>query len=446
MVLVSYSGREINAKIVYYGPGLSGKTTNLEAIFASIPETHKGRMVSVKTRTERTLFFDFLPVNLGELAGFKTRFLLYTVPGQVYYNATRKMVLKGVDAVVFVADSQPDKMEENKESLENLRENLREQGLSLEDIPWVIQYNKRDLPGAVPIEQMEAELNPQRVPSFPAVATRGEGVLETFRAISRLLLKHLAKEIGVQVVTPPKGAEGPLAPAAEEPAAAASPEGAEAAREAPSSQAPETPSPGAATAPAESRPEAEREAGGSAAPQELPEAKSPAPSGGLAARLRRWFRRGEPEEAPAAPQPAPEIPAAEPADRRPEGAPESPSEAEETPVRPRVASLRVEASERRAGEAPEETVDSSESAAEELATAAQRAPVPETSSSSREAPGEIPEAAAAEPMELVVPVLVPRMDPQRPLVLKLLLRFTEERASEDTSQLDPGENRGVESG
>ncbi|MBU1699609.1 MAG: hypothetical protein KJ970_18710 [Candidatus Eisenbacteria bacterium] len=208
MVLVSYSGREINAKIVYYGPGLSGKTTNLESIFSSVPEGNKGRMVSVKTKTERTLFFDFLPVNLGELAGFKTRFLLYTVPGQVYYNATRKLVLKGVDAVVFVADSQRGKMDENVESLQNLKENLREQGLSIDDIPWSIQYNKRDLPNVMSIDEMQRVLNPTGVPWFEAVATTGEGVLDTFKAISRLLLRHLSEEIGVQVVTPaPPGSQ-----------------------------------------------------------------------------------------------------------------------------------------------------------------------------------------------------------------------------------------------
>lgn len=201
MVLVSYSGREINAKLVYYGPGLSGKTTNLEAIYAAVPQSHRGKMVSMKTKTERTLFFDFLPIQLGELAGFKTRFLLYTVPGQVYYNATRKLVLKGVDAIVFVADSKRGKMDENVESLQNLRDNLKEHGLDLDRIPWVIQYNKRDMPDTYSLDELERVLNPQRkVPSFEAVATSGQGVIETFKAISRLLLKHLSREIGVRVV------------------------------------------------------------------------------------------------------------------------------------------------------------------------------------------------------------------------------------------------------
>jgi mutual gliding-motility protein MglA len=209
MVLVSYSGREINAKLVYYGPGLSGKTTNLEYIYGSIPDGQRGKMVSMKTKTERTLFFDFLPVNLGELSGFKTRFLLYTVPGQVYYNATRKLVLKGVDAVVFVADSKRGKMDENVESLENLKENLREHGLTPEQIPFVIQYNKRDLPDVYSVQELEAVLNPNGVPSNEAVATTGQGVVDTFKSVSRLLLRKLAADIGVSVVGPSPSAPAP---------------------------------------------------------------------------------------------------------------------------------------------------------------------------------------------------------------------------------------------
>jgi len=202
MVVVSYSGKEINAKLVYYGPGLSGKTTNLEHIYQSVPATNRGKMVSMKTRTERTLFFDFLPVDLGEIGGFKTRFLLYTVPGQVYYNATRKLVLRGVDAVIFVADSGQGKMEENLESLENLRENLREYGLSLDEMPWVIQYNKRDLPNAYSLEELEAALNPGGVPSFEAVATTGDGVFECFRGTARILLQKLSQEIKLGTTKP----------------------------------------------------------------------------------------------------------------------------------------------------------------------------------------------------------------------------------------------------
>jgi hypothetical protein len=195
MVVVSYSGREINAKIVYYGPGLSGKTTNLEKIYDSVPETNRGRMVSMKTQTDRTLFFDLLPLDLGELQGMKTRFLLYTVPGQVYYNATRKLVLKGVDAVVFVADSAPDKMAENRESLSNLETNLKSYGLDIKSVPLVMQFNKRDLPNAVPVEQMNRELNRHNVPVFEAQAATGVGVFETLRGVSKILLAKISKDV-----------------------------------------------------------------------------------------------------------------------------------------------------------------------------------------------------------------------------------------------------------
>ena len=196
MVVVSYSGKEINAKLVYYGAGLCGKTTNLEAIYEAVPDTSRGKMVSMKTQSDRTLFFDLLPLNLGEIMGFKTRFLLYTVPGQVFYNATRKLVLKGADAIVFVADSEIGKMDENKESLGNLRTNLAEYGVKLEDIPWVLQYNKRDLDNRYSIEELQKELNPNgTVPHFEAVAFQGKGVFETFRGISHMLLEKVAKDL-----------------------------------------------------------------------------------------------------------------------------------------------------------------------------------------------------------------------------------------------------------
>jgi mutual gliding-motility protein MglA len=196
VVVVSYSGREINAKLVYYGCGLSGKTTNLESIYEAVPETSRGKMVSMKTQSDRTLFFDLLPLDLGEIMGFKTRFLLYTVPGQVFYNATRKLVLKGADAIVFVADSEVGKMEENKESLANLRANLAELGLSLDNIPWVIQYNKRDLPNVYSVEELNKEMNPgAKVPTFEGVATDGKGVFETFRGISHLLMEKVTKDL-----------------------------------------------------------------------------------------------------------------------------------------------------------------------------------------------------------------------------------------------------------
>jgi hypothetical protein len=195
MVVFNYSGGEVNAKIVYYGPGLSGKTTNLEYIYAKMPSRVKGKMISMKTRTDRTLFFDFLPLELGDVNGFKIRFLLYTVPGQVYYNATRKLVLKGADAVVFVADSDPTKIQENIESLKNLEENLNEHNLSLDTIPWVMQYNKRDLPNAMPVAELEKKLNVLKVPSFEAVATEGKGVYETFQMITRLLYQRVHSKV-----------------------------------------------------------------------------------------------------------------------------------------------------------------------------------------------------------------------------------------------------------
>ena len=195
MVVVSYSGREINAKIVYYGPGLSGKTTNLEKIYDSVPETNRGRMVSMKTQTDRTLFFDLLPLDLGDLQGMKTRLLLYTVPGQVYYNATRKLVLKGVDAVVFVADSAADKMAENRESFANLEMNLKAYGIDIKTMPLVIQYNKRDLPTALPVADLNRELNRLNVPTYEAQAANGVGVFETLRGVSKLLLAKITKDV-----------------------------------------------------------------------------------------------------------------------------------------------------------------------------------------------------------------------------------------------------------
>ncbi|HVP38599.1 MAG TPA: GTPase domain-containing protein [Candidatus Saccharimonadales bacterium] len=203
MVVVSYSGREINAKLVYYGTGLSGKTTNLEFIYGAIPSNSRGKMVSMKTQNDRTLFFDLLPVDLGEISGFKTRFMLYTVPGQVFYNATRKLVLRGADAIVFVVDSERGRMQENKDSLQNLIDNLAEYNLSLDQLPWVLQYNKRDLPDVYTVEELNRELNPKGVPWFEAIAVRGDGVFETFRGVSRLLLENLNKELklGTRVST-----------------------------------------------------------------------------------------------------------------------------------------------------------------------------------------------------------------------------------------------------
>ena len=193
MSFINYSSREINCKVVYYGPGLCGKTTNLQCIYSKTNPDVKGKMISLATETERTLFFDFLPLALGEIRGFKTRFHLYTVPGQVFYDASRKLILKGVDGVVFVADSQVERMEANLESLDNLKINLQEQGYDLAGIPLVIQYNKRDLPNAAPVEEMRRLLNPGGAPDFEAAAASGEGVFETLKAVARGVLSDLKR-------------------------------------------------------------------------------------------------------------------------------------------------------------------------------------------------------------------------------------------------------------
>ncbi|HMW90717.1 MAG TPA: GTPase domain-containing protein [Candidatus Obscuribacter sp.] len=191
MALVNYAAREINCKIVYYGTGLGGKTTNLKYIHGQLAPTTRGELISLATETERTLFFDFLPLDLGSVQGFKTRFSLYTVPGQVEYNASRKLILNGVDGIIFVADSDVMRSKDNVESLQNMVDNLKEYSLTLDNIPWVLQYNKRDLANAMPIERMERELNTPGVPSFEAVASEGLGVFATLKAISKLILNRL---------------------------------------------------------------------------------------------------------------------------------------------------------------------------------------------------------------------------------------------------------------
>jgi signal recognition particle receptor subunit beta len=195
MPLVNYSSREITCKVVYYGPGRGGKTTNLQDIHARIPEARRGRMVSLATEMDRTLFFDFLPLELGTLSGFQVRFQLYTVPGQVYYDATRKLVLQGADGVVFVADSQARRQEENVESFRNLQSNLLAQDVDPRTIPLCLQFNKRDLEDAVTIEEMERALNYRGLRAFQAIATRGEGVFETLRGISELVLESIASRV-----------------------------------------------------------------------------------------------------------------------------------------------------------------------------------------------------------------------------------------------------------
>ncbi len=193
MSFINYSSREINCKIVYYGPGLCGKTTNLQYIYTKTNPEAKGKMISLATETERTLFFDFLPLSLGEIRGFKTRFHPYTEPGQVFYDASRKLILKGVDGVVFVADSQIERMEANIESLDNLRVNLSDQGYNLDKIPYVVQYNKRDLPNSAPLDELKKVLNPTTVPEYEAVATTGVGVFDTLKAVAKLVLTELKR-------------------------------------------------------------------------------------------------------------------------------------------------------------------------------------------------------------------------------------------------------------
>ncbi len=225
MSMINYASREINCKIVYYGPGLGGKTTNLEHVYGKVKPDTRGKLISLATETERTLFFDFLPVDLGTIRGFKTRFHLYTVPGQVYYNASRKLILKGVDGIVFVADSQVERMEANLEAMQNLYDNMAEYGYDLTKMPFVIQYNKRDLPNAAPLDELQNTLNPgwevmeperhkitpnqfrageniieqnadgvwvERAHFFEAVAVTGDGVFDTLKAVSKLVLKTLA--------------------------------------------------------------------------------------------------------------------------------------------------------------------------------------------------------------------------------------------------------------
>ena len=238
MVSINYSAREVCCKIVYYGPGLSGKTTNLQYVHAKVPGNTRGKLISLATEADRTLYFDFLPINIGTVNGFAAKFQLYTVPGQVYYNATRKLVLRGVDGIVFVADSQPSKMDENIESLTNLEENLREYGYDINDIPVVIQYNKRDLPGVLPVDQLEAQLNPRGYPIYEASATVGNGVFDTLKLIIKLVLDKAKNSSSAK---PKTLTEGPALAARQQP------------------ETPPSPTPDQAQAPPETAPEAAEE-------------------------------------------------------------------------------------------------------------------------------------------------------------------------------------------
>lgn len=191
MSFVNYHTKEINCKIVYYGPGLGGKTTNIQYIYQKTSSQNKGQMITLNTENERTLFFDFLPLDLGEIRGFKTRFHLYTVPGQVFYEASRKLILRGVDGLVFVADSQVERMEANLESYQGLERNLAEQGYDVSKVPMVMQWNKRDLPNIVPVEDLRFQLNKRKFPEFEAVATNGQGVFDTLKMVSKSVLLNI---------------------------------------------------------------------------------------------------------------------------------------------------------------------------------------------------------------------------------------------------------------
>jgi signal recognition particle receptor subunit beta len=198
MVLFNYATKEITAKVVYYGPGLCGKTTNLQFVYDSLPSNNKSKMLSLATKTDRTLFFDFLPLDLGKIRGMRTKLQLYTVPGQVYYNSTRQLVLKGADGIVFVADSQDFALDANLESMQNLEDNLKRQGIRLREMPMVLQYNKRDLSNALPVAELNAEVNKLNAPHFESVATSGLGVEETLKGITQLVLAHLVKKYGLE--------------------------------------------------------------------------------------------------------------------------------------------------------------------------------------------------------------------------------------------------------
>ncbi|MBN8706450.1 MAG: GTPase domain-containing protein [Bacteroidetes bacterium] len=288
MASINYANREIVIKIVYYGPGLSGKTTNLQVIHQNVPDNTRGNMISLATEADRTLFFDLLPLNLGSVKGFNTKFQLYTVPGQVYYNATRKLVLKGVDGVVFVADSGVGKMNENIESLQNLRDNLAEYGIDLNNFPIVLQYNKRDLQNVYSVEELNKNLNPNNVPAVEASVIKNIGVFEVLKAISRETLARINKPAGPapQPGAQPSSAPAPTPQAAPAPAPVPQPAPAPIPQAAP-------PAPMAAPAPVPQP-----------APAPMPQAAPPAPMPAPAP-VPQPAPAPVPQAAPPAPMPAP---------------------------------------------------------------------------------------------------------------------------------------------
>ena len=309
MVQINFGQREVSCKIVFYGPGMSGKTTNLEIIHQKAPKAAVGEMVSIATETDRTLYFDFMPMDLGQVAGMHTKFMLYTVPGQIYYNATRKLVLQGVDGIIFVADSNPDKMPENLESLQNLRDNIAEMGIPMEDIPIVLQYNKRDLPNALSVADMNAILNPSGGPTFEACARDGKGVFGTLKEVSRLVIEKLNRDHApaanrrrtAQSLTPAEGGQQAAASAPTPPAA-------------PRPMPPPPPMPPRQAAPAP-QPQPQRgnsgaqpnlpQRGNSGAQAQLPPQRPTAPSGANS--------MSPPRQAPPPPAPAPARNAPKPA-------------------------------------------------------------------------------------------------------------------------------------
>ncbi len=208
MPFINLVAREISCKIVYYGPGLGGKTTNIEHISARTKPESRGQLIKLATEAERTLFFDFLPLDLGEVRGFKTRFHLYTTPGQVYYHASRKLILKGVDGCIFVADSQRARLDANEQSLEDMKEDLEDYGLAFDQLPLVVQYNKRDIPGALSVEELRSVVNPNGAPEFEAVARLGVGVFETLKSVARLVFLELKKEQNTGPSSEPDGGSG----------------------------------------------------------------------------------------------------------------------------------------------------------------------------------------------------------------------------------------------
>ena len=294
MVQINFATREVNCKIVYYGPGLSGKTTNLEMIHTKIPASHRGELTSIATEGDRTLFFDFMPLDLGKIGGMTTRFQLYTVPGQVYYNATRKLVLQGVDGIIFVADSQQGKLQENIDSLRNLEENLAEYGLDLTTVPHVFQYNKRDLPNVIPVEELNAVLNKFNAPYFEAVAITGEGVFPTLKKCAELVLANLQRQYGERMAAPARRV--PVVTAVSKPKPAAPPKPPSPPQEAkPAPPPPPKPAPPPPPKPAPPPPP-KVEVSEPAAPPKPPPVKPPAP-------------KPQPVAAQAKPKPAPPKPA-----------------------------------------------------------------------------------------------------------------------------------------